>query len=374
MHKPTQAFLTAIALVLTQAAPAETFSNLQLVDTNGVSTWSGSFPITLTGVVLNDPDEMLDSTPNFIPWGNGTGAFQLGGQWQVFVQAAFPGDRGGVECWMGQNYGNLPWVHSSSGSHDNAAWAAEVARMGRDAATGHVFRKGDLVTITANGSLFRGGMRNINEEHSLSPEKDFTLSLVASNYGLPAPEVISLASLVSTNPGPTGHYEIFDTARATGGENWQGMRLRINGLVLVNTNGWHTNSDWASRFCTVTDGSGREFTIVHPLRDLGSVPTGRFDATGILMQESGSATDGTFGYLLFVQEIEPTASATMDITMKPVITWPQSLSNFQLQRRESLTSTNWVPATNSPVIVDGQNTVILDTTTPQGFYRLQQVR
>ena len=38
------------------------------------------------GVILNDPGEMLDATPDFIPWNSGASAFQLGGQWQVFAR------------------------------------------------------------------------------------------------------------------------------------------------------------------------------------------------------------------------------------------------------------------------------------------------
>jgi hypothetical protein len=80
---------------------AETFTNLEAVDVSGVGTWNGSFPIVLTGVLLTDPSEMLDATPDFIPWDDGAGMWQLGGQWQVFVQTVSPGDRGGVECWIG---------------------------------------------------------------------------------------------------------------------------------------------------------------------------------------------------------------------------------------------------------------------------------
>ena len=101
--------LTLAALLAGSSTCAETFQNLEAVDANGFSTWAGSYPLTVTGVILNDPSEMLDSTPNFIPWNNGAGQWQLGGQWQVFVQAVLPGDRGGVECWMAQDYGNLPF-------------------------------------------------------------------------------------------------------------------------------------------------------------------------------------------------------------------------------------------------------------------------
>ena len=375
MSNPKLATIVLAALLAGPPARAQLIQNLEAVDGSGVSTWTPAFPLTITGVILNDPGEMLDSTPNFLPWNSGANAFQLGGQWQIFVQTVWPGDRGGVECWMAQNYGNLPWEpHDGSDSYSNPAWTGEVARVSHDPATGYAFHKGDWVTVTANGSLFYGGMQNINEEHSADPALDFTVSLVCSNYGLPAPETISLPSVISTNLSQTGHYDIFDPTRATGGEHWQGMRVRITGPTLVTTNGWNTNSDWSTRYCTVTDGEGRQFPIIHPLYDLGPAPTNTFDATGIFLQESGSGSDGTFGYELFVQEVAPAATAALAIAMKPVITWPGSLSNYQLQSRDSLTSTNWTPVTNTPVLVNGQNTVILNPTAAQQFYRLQRLQ
>jgi hypothetical protein len=353
---------------------AETFTNLEAVDASGVSTWNGSFPIVLTGVILNDPSEMLDSTPDFIPWDDGANMFELGGQWQIFVQTVSPGDRGGVECWMAQNYGNLPWEGNSDFSYTDTVWASEVSRVSHDPATGHAFHRGDLVTIIANGSLFYGGMQNINEEHSIDPSYDFTISLVSSNYGLPVPEVISLSSVIRTNLSATG-IDIFDPTRATGGEHWQGIRVRINGLTLVTTNGWSTNSDWDSRYCTATDGEGRQFPLIHPLYDLGLAPTNRFDATGVFLQESGSGTDGTFGYELFMQEIAPSAGAILSLAAVPSgiqISWPGSLANYQLQSADSLTAPNWTSVTNTPALVNGQNAVILKPTAAQKFYRLQR--
>jgi hypothetical protein len=353
---------------------AETVTNLEAVGTSGVSTWNGSFPIVLTGVILNDPGEMLDSTPDFIPWDDGANMFELGGQWQIFVQTVSPGDRGGVECWMAQNYGNLPWEGNSDFSYTDTAWASEVSRVSHDPATDHAFHKGDLVTVTANGSLFYGGMQNINEEHSIDPAYDFSISLVSSNYGLPTPEVISLSSVIRTNLSATG-IDIFDPTRAMGGEHYQGMRVRINGLTLVTTNGWSTNSDWDSRYCTATDGEGRQFPLIHPLYDLGLAPTNRFDATGVFLQESGSGTDGTFGYELFMQEIVPSAGAVLSLAAVPSgiqVSWPGSLSNYQLQSADSLTAPNWTSVTNTPALVNGQTTVILNPTAARKFYRLQR--
>jgi len=376
-----QTFTLTVVFALLLAANSvrgETVTNLEAVDANGVSTWNGSYPLTITGVLLVNPDEMLDSTPDFIPWNNGAGIFQLGGQWQVFVQAIATNDRGGVECWMGQNYGNLPFEpHDGSDSYSNEAWAAEVWRVSHDPVTGYAFHKGDLVTVTANGSLFYGGMQNINEEHTIDPAYDFSISLVSSNYGLPAPEVISLSSVISTNLSATGHYDIFDPTRATGGEHWQGMRVRINALTLVTTNGWNTNADWSSRYCTATDGEGRQFPLIHPLYDLGLAPTNRFDATGVFLQESGSGIDGTFGYELFVQEIEPSATVALNIALQNssvVLSWPASLGNWQLQSINSLSNTNWMAVTNAPVVMGGQDIVIWEPTTRQKFFRLLRVQ
>jgi len=355
---------------------AESFSNFEAVDANGVSTWNGSYPVTLVGVLLTDPNEMLDATPDYLPWDDGANAFEMGGQWQVFVQAIAGGsDRGGVECWMAQNYGNLPWEpHDGSDSYDNDTWTANVNRVSHDPATGYAFHKGDLVMITANGSLFYGGMQNVNEEHSTDPTYKFTISLVSTNFGLLAPQVISLSSVISTNLSATGHYDIFDPTRATGGEYYQGMRVRINGLTLVTTDVWNTNSDWDSRYCTATDGEGRQVPLIHPLYDIGPAPTNQFDATGVFLQETGSGTDGTFQYELFVQEITPASSAVLNLANQPVITWPASLANYQVQSSDSLTSPDWSAVTNATVLVNGQNTVVLKPAGMQKFFRLQRVQ
>ncbi len=362
-------------LLVAGISRAESFSNLEAVDANGVSTWNGSFPITLVGVLLTDPNEMLDSTPDFLPWNSGANAFNLGGQWQVFVQSLGGGDRGGVECWMAQDYGNLPWEpHDGSDSYSDADWTANVNRVSHDPATGYAFHKGDLVMITANGSLFYGGMQNVNEEHTTGTNYQFTISLVSTNFGLPVPQVISLSSVISTNLSATGHYDIFDPTRMTGGEFYQGMRVRINGLTLVTTDGWNTNSDWDSRYCTATDGEGRQFPLIHPLYDIGAAPTNQFDATGVFIQESGSGTDGTFGYELFVQEITPSSSAVLNLANQPVITWPAELANYQVQSSDSLTSPNWSAVTNAPALVNGQNTVVLEPAAAQKFFRLHRVQ
>jgi hypothetical protein len=359
--------------VLPFSAPAETHANLQAVNADGTSAWSGTFPITLRGVLLCGPEEMLDATPQFLPWNDGTNAFKMGGEWQVVFQAVEAGDRGGTTCWMGQNYANLVPPHEDEFSYSNPAWVAEVNRLNSDPATGHKFQAGDLIDVTAHQALFYGGKRNLNEGHDVDPAADFTISLVSSNFGLPAPEVITLAEVARVDAQQsTNAIGIFDQTRATGGEYYQGMRVRINGLSLATTDAWNPARLWDDRRCTATDGFGRYLTVRHPRTSLGPPPTDKFDAVGIFTQESGSGVQGTNGYELFLQEVIPQAPPTLAIAQKAVITWPANGADCQLEYRTDLNSTNWLAVTNPPALINGQNTVLLAPSLPQGFYRLRK--
>jgi hypothetical protein len=349
-------------------AGTESHAALQAVKADGTSAWTGSLPFTIRGILLNNPEEFLDSTPRFVPWDDGAGAGQMGGEWQVFIQAAEPEDRGGTACWMGQNYGNLGWIKDSAKNYTDAEWTAEVNRLNRDPQNNHRFRKGDLVEITANRSLFYGGKRNINEAHDKNVAADFSIVLVRADVGLPAPEVITLADLVRPDDGnPDTKEDIFDPARATGGERYQGVRVRINSLTLTDVSGWG-KMVWAERKCRVTDGTGRSFTVRTALGNWGPPPTGVFHATGILNQESGSGSDGTFGYELFVQEIEDTAPPALRIN---VVSWPASAPGFRLQSRSQLGGGLWEAVSAEPRVGDGQY-VVAEPASDAGsrFYRL----
>ena len=369
----------SLAVVLSSApvlVQAETHSNLQAVTSVGLSAWSGSLPFTLRGVLLCNVDEMLDATPNFIPYSGPAVYGKMGAEWQVTFQAVDPGDRGGTTCWIGQCYGNQPWLHNSDFSYPNEAWVSEVLRLNFDPATLHQFRAGDLIEITARQAVFYGGKRNINENHSIDPAYNFDIRLVTADYGLPAPEVITLADVTQPGGDPadwTTWPTIFDPTRATGGEHWQGMRVRLNGLSLVTTNGWNPTNTWGNRLCTVTDGAGRYFRLRHPRYSLGTPPAGVFDAVGIFNQENGSGNQGTNGYELFLQQVIPQAPATLAIAPKMALSWSVSGAVYQLESRPDLNSTNWFPVTNPPVVIDGQNTVLVPPVpSPQQFYRLRK--
>ncbi len=367
----------AVALCVAPAlARSETHSNLQAVTSSGTSAWNGSLPFTLRGVLLCSPDEMLDATPNFIPYAGPATYGKMGAEWQVTFQAVEPGDRGGTTCWLGQNYGNQPWIRNSEFSYTNEAWVPEVLRLDFDSATLHPFRAGDLIEVTARQAVFYGGKRNINENHDIDPAYNFELRLVTPNYGLPAPEVITLADVMQPGGDPadwTTWPALFDPTRATGGEHWQGMRVRLNGLLLVTTNGWNPTNLWPARLCTVTDGTGRYFSLRHPRYSLGAAPGGKFDAIGIFTQESSSGIQGANGYELFVQQVIPQTPPTLSIAQNVSLTWPVTGASYQLEYRTDLGSTNWLPVTTSPLLVNGQYVVLLPRALPQEFYRLRKL-
>ena len=371
---------TLLALLGASLLPAhaaeETHSNLQAVTATGTSAWNGTVPFTLRGVMLCDTDEMLDSTPQFLPWNDGANLLQLGAEWQVTIQAVAPGDRGGTTCWMGQCYGNMPWLRDSDFSYANEAWVPEVLRLNFDPSSLHQFRAGDLVEITARQAEFYGGKRNINEAHDIDPAANFEVRLVTANCGLPTPEVITLADVVQPGGSASDAQSwpaIFDQTRATGGEHWQGMRVRINGLLLVTTNGWNPTNLWGARVCTATDGQGRYFTLRHPRYALGSAPTNKFDAVGIFTQESGSGVQGTNGYELFVEQVIPQQAPTLSIAPTIALRWPATGASYQLESRPDLNATTWFAVTNPPAVIDSQNTVLVPpVANPQQFYRLRK--
>ncbi|HNQ88494.1 MAG TPA: hypothetical protein PKM73_07770 [Verrucomicrobiota bacterium] len=382
-HSVARSTGLAIALCAVPAfAQSLTHSSLQAVTGTGTSAWAAPTapfdpPLTLRGVLLCNPDEMLDPTPNFLPWDGGANSSRMGGEWQIAVQAVDAGDRGGTLCWMGQNYGNQPWIRDSALSYSNEAWTAEVLRLSFDPSTLHPFRAGDLVEVTVRQSLFYGGKRNVNEGHDIDPAYNFEVRLLTASHGLPAPEVITLADVM--NAGGVAEDRstwpaLFDPARAAGGEHYQGMRVRINNLTLVTTNGWNPANTWASRLCTVTDGLGRFFSIRHPRTSLGPPPAIPFDAVGVFNQESGSGTQGTTGYELFAQQVLPHSPAPeLAIGLNVTIAWPVGTDTYQLEWRRQADTGDWTPVPDSPVVIRGVNTVILPPATPQQYYQLRKI-
>ena len=290
--------LSLIVLAVLLSAPVagaqDLHRDIQAVDANGNPTHpkvgaaiNPADQIVLEGIVLNNPEDILDPTAAY-----GEQPWDLGGQWQIYVQADTPGDFGGTACWMGQNYGNLPWVgFPFINNYSDAEWNAEMDRLNVDG--GHEIRQGDLVRITGYG-LGYGGKSNINERHSKSALNDFTVEYLGSSPGLPAPDVIDLENVKDAGDG-----FLFDPMRLTGGEHYQGSLVRINDVSFADDSGWGADGT-----VTVTDGTGRTLPVKLGTDAAFDVPhnlPGTFDLVGIFDQEDGDAGDGwTDGYRLWV--------------------------------------------------------------------------
>lgn len=363
-------------MLVTTPAASELHSNLQSVDARGTSVWQENFPFTLTGILLNNPEEMLDATAHFVPWNDGEGLYQMGGQWQVFIQSTDPEDRGGTALWMGQNYGNLPFLHNSDFSYANEAWRAEMERLNHDPDSGHRFRRGDQVEVTARRSLFYGGKRNINEAHDAAPENDFELRWLAASPGSPEPERITLADLVRPDDGnPDTPEDIFDATRATGGEHYQSMRVRLEGVTFWDDSGWEGVS-WNDRVCVISDGNDRFLPVRLSLTLPPQNPEGPCDIVGILDQDSGSGSDGTFGYYLFAQEIAPHPSLPTLACVRQgaalVLRW-NTTDEWTLESRPDLVAGTWQPVEAAVETSGTDHETRVASSGSRGYFRLNRV-
>lgn len=274
------------------AMPYTSHSAFQAVTANGNFTFDLSNPVRMRGVLLNRPQDMLKGTA-------GAPGF-MGGMWQVYSQTIDVGDWGGTAQWMGQNIGSIRGKPDEN--YTNAQWIAELARLSRDAVSGHRFRPGDLVEVRARApGLFNRGKTNVNEQHNYDPALDFDIILLQANAGLPAPTVITLADVKDA-----GDAFLFDQTRMTGAERYQATLVRINGVTFTSTAGWGPGASM-----TIQDGTGRTLPVLLG-RSRGFIaygpPAGVFDIVGIFDQEDTVSGDGWIdGYRLWVMGYNGTA-------------------------------------------------------------------
>ncbi len=275
-------FLISMAMVVMvsglAAAGVTTHTEFQAVDGGGEQTFTSPTKVTLEGILLNNPADMLDPTPD----DSVTEMFNMAGQWQIFFQGEGD-DHAGTAVWMGQLYNNLPWV-APDGGYLNDEWIAEMTRL--NAAQ---FSVGDRIRVTGWFLSYKG-KHNINERHGIDAESDFTVELVEAGVGLPKPELVTLDELKDDSDRC-----IFDPARQQGGEYYQGRLIKIADVNVVDPDGWGPHGE-----LTITDGLrtlpvklGRGTGIYAGSYNL----TEPFDIIGILDQDSPSLTDG---YRLYV--------------------------------------------------------------------------
>ncbi|MDY0149948.1 MAG: hypothetical protein RBT03_07675 [Kiritimatiellia bacterium] len=351
MKRWQTAMSIAIGLSWSAGAAAQTpvtHAQLQAVNGDGYRAWVETLPFTIQGVIVNDPEEMLDIS--FNPEATTT---PTGGQYQMFIQGVAEGDRGGTALYMGQR--------SKLGDHyAEPTWTSEVQRVMVDS-NGRKFRKGDHVEVRARKALFYNGKLNINEAHRTTVSNNFDITLVQANVGLPLAEAITLADIKNADDSA-----IFDATRATGGEHWQGMRVRLDGIRLADTNGWG-KTNWEDRVCTAVDDTGRSLLLRLPRTDLGPVQATStwFSAVGILNQE-GSWTNG---YELFVQEIGPELKVGAGMTGGTSVVFPEDYDGYVVQYSDGGPGT-WTNLDATPVrmiVVED------DAASPNRSYRLRRV-
>jgi hypothetical protein len=262
-----------------------THRQLQAVDVNGTSIYDTTDKVIIEGIILNNPEEMLDPTPGYT---SNYQMWNMGGQWQMFIQGEAD-DHAGTALWMGQNYGNLPWLHNPALSYTDEEWVSELCRLNHDPCTGYTFA-GDRVKVTG-WYKFYGGKTNVNEQHSKVPGMDFEIELLDAAVGLPQPEVITLDDVKDANDD-----FIFDVNRLTGCEYYQARLVRINDVNFEDPN-WGPDETGIIRNST-----GRTFPVKYGLGPGFSGAnnlTDQFDVIGILNQEDGSLPH-TEGYEIWV--------------------------------------------------------------------------
>lgn len=176
---------------------------LQVVDEDGVGTYDATEKVIITGIVLNNPEEILNPTP-------GTG--YMGGQWQIYIQGE-GNDHAGTSVYLGQYYAK---VGGQSGSYTDEQLLAELCRVNHDLDTGCTFTAGDRVRVTGWYKFYKG-KTNVNVLHEADPMFDFDIKLIEPAAGLPQPELITLDMIKNGSD----HY-IFDQTRLTGCEYYQG--------------------------------------------------------------------------------------------------------------------------------------------------------
>ena len=281
--------LSFLSIDIVKAAPAIaniTHSEFQAVDTGGEQIYNATEMVVLDGILLHNPADMLDPTPDDTI----TETFDISGQWQIFFQGEGE-DHAGTAVWLGQLYNNLPWV-APDGGYTNEEFIAELSRL--NAAR---FSPGDRIRVTGYFLSYNGKL-NINEQHNKNPDHDFTIELVERGVGLPRPEVVTLEDLKD------GDDEfIFDPDRQTGCEYYQSRLIKIEDVYFADANDWGSNGE-----LVITDGTktlpvklGRGNGIYAGSNNLEET----FDIIGIMDQESPDLTNG---YRLYVMNYDGNGS------------------------------------------------------------------
>jgi hypothetical protein len=269
-----------------QSLAAVTHTDFQSVDASGEHIYTTTEKVTLEGILLHHPADMLDPTPDDTI----TEMFNLGGQWQIFFQGEGD-DHAGTAVFLGQLYNNLPWV-AIDGGYSNDEFIAELNRI-----NSAQFSPGDRIRVTGYYLSYQGKL-NVNEQHNKNPDHDFTIEVLERGVGLPRPELVSLDELKDGNDD-----FVFDSTRKTGCEYYQSRLVKIENVYFADSSDWVPGGE-----LTVTDGV-KTFPVKlgcgNGIYAGSNNLTEPFDVIGIMDQES---TDLTSGYRLYVMNYDGNGS------------------------------------------------------------------
>jgi hypothetical protein len=282
------AAMMALSLVAAVKADEPTVAevtnwDLQAVNADGVGTYVATDKVIITGIILNNPEEILNPTP-------ATG--YMGGEWQIYIQGEGD-DHAGTAVYLGQYYAK---VGGQSGNYTDEQLLCELCRINHDPNTGYTFAAGDRVRVTGWYKFYKGKI-NINEEHETDPNFDFEVELLEPAVGLPAPEVITLDIVKDAND-----QYIFDQTRLTGCEYYQARLVRVNDVNIVDPCDWAPDAS-----ITISDGTGRTFPVKLGIGDgftRCTCPAGQIDIIAIFDQESAGTTVCKDGYRLWVPDYD----------------------------------------------------------------------
>lgn len=255
-----------------------THRDIQAVNSDGVGTYGASDIVSITGIVLNNPEEMLSHTPSTVG---------MGGQWQIYIQGEGE-DHAGTAVYMGQNY----TIAGGSGNYTDEEWLSELFRLNYDPNTNYMLTAGDRVRVTGWYKFYKGKL-NINEKHQVETMFDFEIEILKPAVGVPQPEIITLDMVKSEED----EY-IFDETRLTGCEYYQARLVRVDDVNIIDPENWAPNGT-----VTIMDDTGRTFPVKLGVGDGFTnypCPTEQIDVIAILDQEASGYSVCKDGYRLWV--------------------------------------------------------------------------
>lgn len=183
-------------------------------------------------------------------------------------------------------------------------------------------------------------------------------------YGTPTSPQVSQRTVALGTVNPTNVSAARLTALYTYGDTGQNDRLYFNGAQL----GGDDVAQWDKTGTGLNYGPGiASFDVRGSLTANNSVTF-----TVAAADVPGTRETSLRPQLAALAVTHPGPPPALAIGLNVVINWPVSADTYQVQYRAKLDSGSWADVTNTPVVINGQNTVILPRTSPEQFYQLRK--